>query len=116
MGQQQDDAEQRIRIFKEGQGSVARAVPGHAVVARGESVVWKNLTEHDLRIVFPDGDEIFENGMDRVLRIPAGDASSPVRVRQDARQGPHPYMGVCQDRGRAGLMVEGGSHPMIIID
>jgi len=116
MGNQRDDAGQTIRIFKDGQGSVAKAVPGHAVVARGATVVWKNLTEHDLRITFPDGAEIFENGMDQVLRIPAGEASSPARVRDDARRGGHPYMGVCQDRGRAGLLVRGGSHPVIIID
>ncbi|GEM_PF-3363989 len=116
MGNQRNNPDQTIRIFKDGQGSVAKAVPGHAVVARGGTVVWKNLTEHDLRITFPDGDEIFENGMDGVLRIPAGKPSSPVRVRNDARQGGHPYMGVCQDRGRAGLLVQGGSHPVIIID
>jgi len=116
MGNQRDDANQTIRIFTDGQASVAKAVPGHAVVARGETVVWKNLTEHELRITFPDGDEVFENGMDRVLRIPAGELSSPARVREDARRGGHPYMGVCQDRGRAGLLVQGGSHPMIIID
>lgn len=110
-----DVADITVCIFTDGQGSTAKAVPGHAVVRRGQTILWENLTDHDLRLAFPDADMIFDNGMGQALRVEAGKSSPAVRIRDDAPRGGHPYMGVCQHRGRSGMCVEGGSHPVMII-
>lgn len=107
-----------VYIYEDGNGAVPRAEPGRVVIRRGQSVVWKNLTASHLRLAFPSP-EIFDGGVGQGdVRVPPGGESRELEVSEkDEHRGAHPYLAVLR-RGQTGpsVCVEGGSHPVMIID
>lgn len=105
-------ADVTVYVYEDGHGP-GRAHPGHVLVARGATISWENITGSSLLLLFPEPG-VFEGGVTG-LSVEADKRSQPLRIREDAKRGGHPYVGVTTDPHEAPQFVEGGSHPVMII-
>jgi hypothetical protein len=109
-------ADVTIVIVNHGHGHV-EAIPGHAVVRRDQhqTIAWENHTNGRLRLAFARSD-LFEGDEGPVFDLEPDGHPKVLTLHKDLEKlGPVPYCAFWTRPDHSIALVEGGSHPMMII-